>query len=256
MSGMVGLLIFKLGTIIYEWRKSEIKSHLILTPIHFIFTDLNTIKYTFLWNLKDIKFTNHYVNGVYSRTVMNLIFLDENKTVNFQSIITAQQFHNKVNELLYIASQAEKNNNTNYFLNEDDLYGEDIPGTVQLTKDKTNKKLGYLISVVLVGLFTFGMSVRNDSIRSDDHAHIPPHKYTNEYSNPESGSQNSINNENSGVENKSADGKIKLVEKPLPRNGSTIYYSTESRVLHSKLKLPPNFDTSLSLKIIIRLKKS
>ena len=72
---------------------------------------------------------------------MNLIFLDENKTVNFQSIITAQQSHNKVNELLYIASQAEKNNNTNYFLNEDDLYGEDIPGTVSSQKTRQIRSL-------------------------------------------------------------------------------------------------------------------
>ena len=91
------------------------------------------------------------------------------------------------------------------------------------------------------------MSVRNDSIRSDDHANIPPHKYTNEYSNPESGSQNSINNENSGVENKSADEKIKLVEKPLPRNGSTIYYSTESRVAPLKIETSSEYSYFVKL---------
>jgi hypothetical protein len=63
---------FKKSLWIYKWHKSKLKCFYYLTPLFFIKTYLNELRYWLAWDIENIQTKHHYKNGNYQKTSVDI----------------------------------------------------------------------------------------------------------------------------------------------------------------------------------------
>lgn len=215
ISIVIGVLIARAIMFIVKWHKSKIKSNVLVTPLYFIFTELNKIRYCHLWAVKDVKNTNHYRNGLYNGTTSHLDFGSFSYTINFDTKEEFQKFATIVDNSIAEAANRQNLNDIKYFIDNDDLYGLNIHSE---SKDKgKNIFYVYILASVLSLIMFYFMNEFNISVSNTPHFVTPPYE---------------VNNEKHGEELnvKNDEPKFDVLELSLPRNGQVKYFTRKSRV--------------------------
>ena len=121
ISIVVSMLIFRLVLFIIKWHKSDIKWNLLITPLYFIFTEFEKITYYYLWDLKNVKATNNYKNGIYQNTSVVLYLGNITYNISFQSEKEYKNFISLVDLTIKRAAYNQNNFYIDYFIANDDL---------------------------------------------------------------------------------------------------------------------------------------
>lgn len=212
ISVAISIIIFRLIIFIKKWYNSEIKWNLLVTPLYFIITEFEKITYYFLWDLKDIKATSHYKNGVYQNTTADLFFDNLKYNITFSSDDEYRIFVSMINNLVNKALNHQNKQEINYFIENDDLLYIENSNCTFNQKEKDVDKILYSIPILISVLITSIFFFYNYHISSTPHEVPIPNSYQDSYNNINSGKEYSDFNEN---------------ELSLPPNGTVKYYTYE-----------------------------
>jgi DnaJ-domain-containing protein 1 len=91
--------LFRKSLWIYKWHKSQLKCFYYLTPLFFIKTYLNEIRYWWAWDIEDIRTTHHYKNKNYQKTSVDIVFKDATEKIIFSSQAEWLKFSHALKEL-------------------------------------------------------------------------------------------------------------------------------------------------------------
>lgn len=233
ISIVVSALISRAVVYIIKWQKSEIKSDVLVTPLYFIFTELNKITYCYLWSVKNVENTNNYKNGVYTGTTTKLEFDGFTQTINFTSILDHTKFVVTVESAIKTVLQKENNNDFKYFIDNDDLYGEKITPKQKFEAGIPNYVYGLSTFAALI-IFYFIYSINLDA---NARLNIPEEtNYRTDYSNQPEETQHYES--------------FKAKELLLPENGSVKYFTKARRVAPLQIFTRSNANYYLKLEDI------
>lgn len=152
------VFLFRKAFWIYNWHKSELKCFYYLTPLYFIKTNLNEIRYWWAWDIVNIKTTDHYKNGSYQKTSVDIDFKDSKESLIFTSQAEWLKFYHAMKELEDARLKAAAQQDWQWFDAHDIFHGvRGHSSQVVDTKKKKEKKIaGFLYgTAVLVGGFYY-----------------------------------------------------------------------------------------------------
>jgi DnaJ-domain-containing protein 1 len=108
---------------INRWRKAKLTPHIYFTPLYFVKTGLDDLRFWWLWSLKNYDVTHHHQNGSYRYT--KLIFHFEDGDVPF-TLYGKDKVKTLFDNLARWEAEYKKalsQNNMEYFLARDDFIG-------------------------------------------------------------------------------------------------------------------------------------
>ena len=220
ISAIIAIVFIRFLSFITKWKKCDIKWNLLVTPLYFIITEFEIIRYYYLWELKNVKATNNYRNGFYQNTTANLEIGDITYNTSFRTEKEYNGFVSLIQGLIRDANIHLNNNNYSYFINNDELVNLKLP---EIEEKQDNNIIKYVASIFLALLFTFVFDNVNANISSKPH-YI---SNTNTYSN----SDNSAYGNNEELKkNNEIKNEFNETELPFPYNGKIIYH-TKARAL-------------------------
>lgn len=155
----------------WRWRKANLKCRLYVTPLYFVQTYLDDVRWWPLWKLQDIKVTHNYRNGIYQHTDIRLVFPEgvQSFAINSQEsagrmLDTLQAFDQR----LRVAANREQ---WDYFERNDDFSG----ATSQTAKRKRLDKItGISYGVPLALSLLMMLSAYNVNADNPSLTGIPP----------------------------------------------------------------------------------
>lgn len=106
---------------IIRWYKSSLKNFIYVTPLYVIKTSLDSISYWGLWQIVDCKPVNHYVNGHYSKTNINMTFDEGDAKITVHREILAHAFFTKLRTWGARYENAVAESDWEYFVKHDDF---------------------------------------------------------------------------------------------------------------------------------------
>jgi curved DNA-binding protein CbpA len=231
---------------IYNWHKSELKCFYYLTPLLFIKTYLNEIRYWWAWDIEDIKTTNHYKNGNYQKTSVDITFKDSKEQIIFNSQGDWLKFSHALKDLENARLKAAAQQNWTWFEDRDIFHGTKGCGIQELQnrKNKEKKTSRFLLgSALLVGII-FYLSVKDINKNYSSEA-------INRYASREPAP---VPTEGTDFQPVAPVPNVPLRSfdkppKPLPQNGYLKWFTTEDPIAPLKIRVPSG-NTHYYVKIV------
>lgn len=158
---------------IYKWHQAKLKCRLYVTPMYFIQTHLNEVRWWPLWNLQDIKITHNYRNGGYQHSDLKLKFPDETVDLAVSPKDAVEKWLNVLKKFDNQIREAAKRENWNYFSREDDFRGIELRKIEKAWLTKS-RGLSYGVSLAvsaIILLAAYNVNVDNPSLTG-----IPPQR--------------------------------------------------------------------------------
>src|SRR5208283_4614866 len=106
---------------IYNWHKSAVKCFFYITPLFFIKTYLDEIRYWWGWDIVNLNTIDHYKNGRYQKTSVKITFKDSSETIIFSSQAELIKFYHAMKETEDARLQAAAKHDWAWF-NEHDIF--------------------------------------------------------------------------------------------------------------------------------------
>ena len=107
----------------WRWRESKLKCRLYATPLYFIQTHLDDVRWWPLWKLKDLKITHNYRNGSYQHTDLRLVFPEGAQEFSINSKVGVERLLDTMRTLDQRLRLAASQERWDYFERNDDFRG-------------------------------------------------------------------------------------------------------------------------------------
>ncbi len=120
---IASLLFFWGGKRLVFWHRSTLKPYVYFTPLHYIRTHNDEIKYGYLWDIVDCDIKHDSSNGAYSSSTCTMVFDNSLEIVTIKNQDIANQLINSLRTWEIRYKQAFKDNDWNYFVTRDDFAG-------------------------------------------------------------------------------------------------------------------------------------
>lgn len=101
--------------------KTGIRPCVILTPLYYIELTLDDVRILWLWSLKDCRARHQYLDGKYSKTIVELFFPDSLKTLTLPGSDQQKKLFSMMKRWQEEYNRALENGDENYFRSLDDL---------------------------------------------------------------------------------------------------------------------------------------
>jgi hypothetical protein len=106
---------------IWRARICRIPNNLIVTPLYFLITEFDQIRYYPLWEIKEFGVTHHYRNRSYSRSAVRLVFPFRDESLILARKNDGDQLIEAVNVFRKKIQSAKDSDDLSYFIDEDDF---------------------------------------------------------------------------------------------------------------------------------------
>lgn len=151
LAGLAAVLQAFLIERLVRWYKSRLRSWLIITPLYVIRTHFDTVSYWPVWEIRDVKATDHYRNGTYQRTSMDVFVGVEKVTFDLSHALIYMRIREAILASQKRALVAQQQGDVMYFHEMDD-FREVVPNAEALVKRHAwrSKSLAGALAISLV----------------------------------------------------------------------------------------------------------
>ena len=140
---------------ILQWRRSDIKPRIIITPLYVIKTGLDEVQYWPIWTMSSLRATHHYKNDSYRNTSVVIEFGNDREEFELNSIREYNIMSEFIRRFSDKANSAKQNGDWDYFRTEDDFF--EVQGDLRGKKPKepstTTWRVTAITSVVYILVF-------------------------------------------------------------------------------------------------------
>lgn len=174
VGGLLGRNIITIG----RWTKAKIKPNFYVTPIYFIWTDLDTVSFIPIWGLMDIAVTHNYTNGSYRGSDVVLKFNNYEESLHLSSKKQVEILFEKIKKNDAFLRETQANKDYQFFRDNDDFYmvrRSENPTTVSHSKSK--RAFIYIVSVLICAVGLIAAIDSNDDLSKRwERRHATSHK--------------------------------------------------------------------------------
>jgi hypothetical protein len=230
--------LFRKSLWIYNWHKSELKCFYYLTSVYFVKTYLNEISYWWAWDIANIKTTDHYKNGKYQKTSVDIDFKDSKEQIIFSSQAEWLKFSHAMKDLEDARLKAAAQQEWAWFDQHAFFHGVKGCGTQEIqSKKKKEKQLSrFLLGAALLAGGVYYLFVADIN---KDYSTAAINRYASREPAPEP----------APAPVPVAPIAFDKPPKPLPKNGYLKRYGSEEPIAPLKI-LVPSGDTHYYTKIV------
>lgn len=153
---------------ILRWHKSNLKCRFYVTPLYFVQSHLDEVRWWPLVKLEDLKITHNHRNGVYQNTDIRLIFSEDTSQLTISSKHDAESLLDGMRTVDQKMRQAAKQKRWDYFARHDDFRSATSQGFARGWLTKT-RSLSYgvpLMAGLVLMIAAFSVNVDNPPDRS------------------------------------------------------------------------------------------
>jgi hypothetical protein len=213
---------------IVRWHRAMFKCRLYVTPIHIVAIDPDGLRWWPLWEIKDLKATHQYRNGIYTGTTLALTFPDQAAHFTLTQLAGAERWLATLRLYDQTCRKAATNGAWNYFVANDDFRG--FAGSAQQARrDRLHLRslgLGIAGSLVVFAI-AYGYNA-NQSSWTGPPPTPPPRAVKTEEMNPPEASLTTFSGADQSTSVLSTAGEATFLapEQELPKNGHVVRYRT------------------------------
>lgn len=156
---------------IWRWHKSKLKCRFYATPLYFVQTHLDEVKWWPLLKLQDLKVTHNYRNGIHQDTDIRLVFPEGTKAISVSSKQSAENLLDGLRKLDQKMREAAAQERWDYFAVNDDFRSVASHPAERgwLTKSRSVAYGATLAIGLVLMLSAYNMNADNSSVTG-----IPP----------------------------------------------------------------------------------
>ncbi len=218
---VVGFLIARNAIKIFTWFKSALKPYFYVTPVYFVKTEYDIVRFWPIWSLKDFGVTHVHTNGVYTRSDVTLQFEDFIQVFSVKSKLEVEKLFELIKTFDLRIRTAFQGGKIEYLKHHDDFFGVGKPTVLTNSFLSKWEIFGiYLFSMATCALLLLiAIKVNGDYEQSRWVYHSPTSVVSSSNSQfPDLGS------------------KISTPAEPLPSNGKVDYFTYEKSIAPLQIK--------------------
>lgn len=159
------IFLFKNIEQIYIWHKATMGFNFFITPLYFIKTNLDEIRFWYIWDIEDTKATNNYKNGAYQNTTFQFKFTDAVETMVLKSMSEVQRFDQAFRELENARMRAASIRDWQWF-EKLDIFSN-VSGTTKSNPRKARNKQIYVTASLVALVFSYSVINYNEHYAND-----------------------------------------------------------------------------------------
>ena len=228
---------------IWKWSQSTLQCRFYVTPLYFIKTYLDTIKWWPIWKLKDLKATHNYRNGSYQDTEIKLIFPTGTELVGVKSKQDVEKFLEWVRRLSRKMQRAAVQKRWQYFEENDDFAS--ARSQYRKSNETTKSKIFVHVIPILIGLcvvlYAYSMASLSPGVKSSYPSPVTSQNQERSHntdlsSPPFDDELSSFLQERSQSSNRSSPSTFNQAPQPLPSNETLQRYHSREAVAPLEIK--------------------